>query len=72
MQSAEPSKSAVKNAKTDAGKAAKKHPDPEGLALIEQADQALAAKDLSRVLELYAAAKTRCESSTVQAVPKEK
>ena len=35
------SKAAAKSAKTDAGKAAKKRPDPEGVKLIEQGDAAM-------------------------------
>ena len=67
-----PSKSAVKNAKTDASKAAKKRPDPQGLALIEQADAAMGMKELSRALELYQQAKAVCEASSTMAAPKEK
>ena len=46
-------KSAVKNAKTDAQKAAKKKPDPEGLKLIEASEAALAAKELEKALALF-------------------
>ena len=66
------SKAAAKNAKTDAGKAAKKRPDPEGLKLIEQGDAAMADKDFAKAIELFTQAKTCCESSSVETVAKEK
>ena len=66
------SKSAVKAAKADAGKAAKKKPDPEGLKLIEQGDAALAAKDLEKALALFKEAEAACKNSAVEAVAKEK
>ena len=66
------SKSAVKAAKADAGKAAKKKPDPEGLALIEQAEAALAAKDLESALSLFKQAEAKCKASSVESVAKEK
>lgn len=66
------SKSAVKNAKTDAGKAAKKKPDPKGLDLIKQADEASAAKNLELALKLYKEAEEVCKASTMDAVAKEK
>ena len=66
------SKGAAKSAKTDAGKAAKKRPDPEGLKLIEAGDAAMAAKDFAKAVELFEAAKAKCESSTVTAEKKPK
>ena len=47
------SKAAAKSAKTDAGKAAKKRPDPEGLKLIEQGDAAMAEKDFAKAIQLF-------------------
>ena len=66
------SKAAAKNAKTDAGKAAKKRPDSEGVKLIEQGDAAMADKDFAKALELFTQAKARCEASSVEVVSKEK
>ena len=66
------SKAAAKNAKTDAGKAAKKRPDPDGVKLIEQGDAAMADKDFAKALELFTEAKERCEASSVEVVAKEK
>jgi hypothetical protein len=66
------SKAQVKAAKADAGKAAKKKPDPEGLALIEQAEAALTAKDLDKALTLFKEAEAKCKASGVDAVAKEK
>jgi len=66
------SKTACKKAADDAGKAAKKKPDPEGLALIEQAKEAYAAKDLEKAFALYKEAEEKCKNSTMDAVPKEK
>ena len=66
------SKSAVKNAKADAAKAAKKKPDPAGVALMEQAEAALAAKELDRALALFKQAEETFKTSTMEAVAKEK
>ena len=65
-------KSSVKNAATDAKKAAKKKPDPEGLKLIEQGEAALAAKELEKALALFKEAEAKCKNSTAEAAPKEK
>jgi glutaminyl-tRNA synthetase len=66
-------KSAAKNARTDAVKASKKKPDPEGLALLEDGDKAMAEKDFAKATELFVAAREKCESSTTAAaVPKAK
>ena len=62
----------MKAAKADAGKAAKKKPDPEGLALLEKAEAALAAKDMEQALALFREAEQKCKDSTVEAVSKEK
>jgi len=59
------SKTACKKAADDAGKAAKKKPDPEGLALIEQAKEAYAAKDLEKAFALYKEAEEKCKNSTM-------
>jgi glutaminyl-tRNA synthetase len=67
------SKSAAKNARGDAVKASKKKPDPEGLALLEDGDKAMAEKDFAKAVELFVAAKAKCESSTTAvAAPKAK
>ena len=66
------SKAAAKNAKTDAGKAAKKRPDPEGLKLIEQGDAAMTEKDFAKAVDLFNQAKASCEASCVEVVAKEK
>ena len=66
------SKAAAKNAKADAGKAAKKKPDPDGLKLIEEGDAAMNEKNFEKAIELFTAAKEKCEASTVAAVAKEK
>ncbi len=66
------SKSAAKSAKTDAGKAAKKKPDPEGLALIAKADAAMAAKDFAEAIRLYQEGEAKCRASSASAAPKEK
>jgi len=66
------SKAAAKNAKADAAKVAKKKPDPDGLKLIEAGDAAMNEKNFEKAIELFTAAKDKCESSTVAAVAKEK
>ena len=66
------SKAAAKSAKTDAGKAAKKRPDPEGLKLIEQGDAAMAEKDFAKAIQLFTQAQACCAASTVDVVAKEK
>ena len=66
------SKTAVKNAKADAGKAAKKKPDPEGLALLEAGEKAMVMKDLEKALALFKEAEAKCKASEVTVVPKEK
>ena len=55
------SKTAVKNAKADAGKAAKKKPDPEGLALLEAGEKAMVMKDLEKALALFKEAEAKCK-----------
>ena len=65
-------KSGVKNAATDAKKAAKKKPDPEGLKLIEAGEAALAAKELDKALALFKEAEAKCKNSDATAAPKEK
>ena len=66
------SKAAAKSAKTDAGKAAKKRPDPEGVKLIEQGDAAMAEKDFAKAIELFTQAQASCAASTVDVVAKDK
>ncbi|KAL1505024.1 hypothetical protein AB1Y20_008785 [Prymnesium parvum] len=66
------SKSAAKNAKTDAVKASKKRPDPEGIEIIAQGDAAFEAKDFEKAIALYTEAKAKCDSSSVEFVSKEK
>ena len=57
---AQMSKAAAKNAKADAGKAAKKKPDPDGLKLIEEGDAAMNEKNFEKAIELFTAAKEKC------------
>ena len=66
------SKAGAKSAKTDAGKAAKKRPDPEGVKLIEQGDAAMAEKDFAKAIELFTQAQASCAASTVDVVAKDK
>ncbi|EOD05227.1 hypothetical protein EMIHUDRAFT_414809 [Emiliania huxleyi CCMP1516] len=66
------SKSGAKTAKTDAVKASRKRPDPEGLRLIEEGEKAFEAKDFVAATERFVAAKAACDASTVQATAKPK
>ena len=66
------SKAAVKAAKADAIKAAKKKPDPDGLTLIEEAVQAFTNKNLDKALALFKLATEKCKESAVAIIPKEK
>ena len=65
-------KSGAKNAATDAKKAAKKKPDPEGLKLIEDAEAAFKTNDFEKAVALYKEAEAKCKASTAEAAPKEK
>ena len=55
------SKSGAKTAKTDAVKASRKRPDPEGLRLIEEGEKAFEAKDFVAATERFVAAKAACK-----------
>ena len=59
--------SAGKKAKANFEKAAKKKPDPAGLAIGKEAQAALVQKDYSKAKELFEKARNICEASAVRA-----